>query len=380
VTVKGRSAVEHLTWHYEHPFAQAIQKAAEGMPVAGMTSNTVPWELLRAAGYFPVMLNPPVGPAPFADRFMEDGIFSARIREIFEGIASGGWPFLKLVVIPRTSEQEHKLFLYLHEMARQGFATSLPSLYLYNLLHTHSEEAQVYGLDRTHEFRKYLERCRGRHIETADLVCAAEESNRASRAIRRFLELRQGPEPRLSGTEALALIGALYFTDRKEYAQLAEEAATEISRRPPLHGVRILVKGSPLHHTGLHRAIESHGAVVVAEDDWWGSRTITKEIPEHTDIVRAIFERYYIDAASPRVFPRETTDAWFLATSANVDGVFFYLPPEDDVLGWDYPGLRKTLDERGIPSLLVREDAADGLSPEGHRRIDDFISGIVTGS
>lgn len=357
-----------------------MARARGGMPIAGLTSHTVPWELLRAAGYFPLTLNPSSGPLPFADRFMEDGVFSARIRGIFDGIASGAWPFLKMVVVPRTSEQEHKLFLYLREMARQGFANGLPGLYLYNLLHARSDEAEVYGLERTHEFRKYLEHCVGRSIEAADLVYAAEESNRASRAIRRLLDLRRGPQPLLSGTEALALVGAVYFMDRAKYARLAEEAVTEISLRPRLHGARILIKGSPLPHTGLHRAIESHEAVVVAEDDWWGSRIITKEIPEHTDIVRAIFERYYIEAASPRVFPRETADAWFLATSAQVDGVVFYLPPEDDVLGWDYPGMRKTLDERGIPSLLVREDAADGLSPECHRRIDDFISGIVTGS
>lgn len=380
MTVKARSAVEQLTWHYEHPFAQAIKKAAEGMPVAGMTSNTVPWELLRAAGYFPVMLNPSVGPAPFADRFMEDGVFSGRIRGIFDAIASGGWPFLKMVVIPRTSEQEHKLFLYLHEMARQGLANSLPGLYLYNLLHTRSEEAEVYGLDRTHEFRKYLEHCRSRAIETADLISAAEESNRASRAIRRFQELRQGPETRLSGTEALALIGALYFTDRAEYAQLAEEAATEISLRPPMGGVRILLKGSPLHHTGLHRAIESHGAVVVAEDDWWGSRAITREISVQGDMVRAIFESCYFHSAGPRVFPAQVADECFLATSANVDGVVFYLPPEDDVLGWDYPGWRKKLDENGIPSLLVRENAAHRLSSGCYRGISDFISRIVSSS
>lgn len=380
MAAKARSAVAQLAWHYEHPFAEAMARARGGMPIAGLTSNTVPWELLRAAGYFPLTLNPSSGPFPFADRFMEDGVFSARIRGIFDGIASGAWPFLKMVVVPRTSEQEHKLFLYLHEMARQGFANGLPGLYLYNLLHARSEEAEVYGLERTHEFRKYLEHCVGRSIEAADLVYAAEESNRASRAIRRLLDLRRGPQPLLSGTEALALVGAVYFMDRAKYARLAEEAVTEISLRPRLHGARILIKGSPLPHTGLHRAIESHEAVVVAEDDWWGPRIITREIPEHTDIVRAIFERYYIEAASPRVFPRETADAWFLATSADVDGVVFYLPPEDDVLGWDYPGLRKALDERGIPSLLVREDAADGLSPECHRRIDDFISGIVTGS
>jgi len=380
VAVKARSAVEQLAWHYEHPFGQAMAWAREGMPIAGLTSNTVPWELLRAAGYFPLMLNPAGGPFPVADRFMEDGVFGARIRGIFDGIAAGAWPFLKMVVIPRTSEQEHKLFLYLREMARQGFANGLPGLYLYNLLHARSDEAEVYGLERTHEFKKYLEHCVGRSIEAADLVYAAEESNRASRAIRRLLDLRRGQQPRLNGTEALALIGAVYFMGRTEYAQLADEAADELSNRPPLRGARILIKGSPLPHTGLHRAIESHEAVVVAEDDWWGSRIITKEIPQHNDMVRAIFERCYSEAPSPRVFPREAADAWFLATSASVDGVVFYLPPEDDVLGWDYPGLRKTLDERGIPSLLVGEDAAGGLSPECHQRLADFISGIVTGS
>lgn len=355
-----------------------MEKARDGTPIAGVTSNTVPWELLRLAGYFPVMLNPARGPTPFADRFMEDGVFGVRIRGIFDGIAAGAWPFLSMVVIPRTSEQEHKLFLYLREAARQGFATALPELYLYNLLHARSAEAERYGLERTHEFKDYLERCVGRSIEAADIARAADESNRASCAIRRLLELRQGPEPRLSGTEALALVGAVYFMERAAYAQLALEAAAELALRPPLHGARILVKGSPLHHTGLHRAIESHRAVVVAEDDWWGSRAVAREIAPQGDPVRSIFERYYFDATSPRVFPRKAAEEWFLAASANVDGVIFYLPPEDDVLGWDYPEWRKTLDERGVPSLLVREDASDELSAECHRSIQGFVQKLDT--
>jgi benzoyl-CoA reductase/2-hydroxyglutaryl-CoA dehydratase subunit BcrC/BadD/HgdB len=194
------------------------------------------------------------------------------------------------------------------------------------------------------------------------------------------LELRQSAEPRLSGVEALALIGAAYFMDRAEYAQLADEALTTLSLRPPLRGARILIKGSPLHHTGLHRTVESHRAVVVAEDDWWGSRAITKEIATTGDMVRSIFETYYLDAPSPRVFPREDADEWFLAAATNVDGVVFYLPPEDDVLGWDYPGLRKALNQRGIPTFLVREDASEELSPACHERIDEFISGIAKGT
>ena len=380
MSVEAPSAVARLTWHYEHPFEKAKEEARKGRPVAGVTSNTVPWELLRAAGYFPLMLNPSRGPFPFADRFMEDGVFGIRMRGIFDGLVSRAWPFLKMVVIPRTSEQEHKLFLYLREVARQRFADSLPDLYLYNLLHARSCEAEAYGLERTRELKRYLEARIGHEIEPADFVCAAEESNQASRAIRRLLDLRQGAEPRLTGTEALPLIGAVYFMERAEYARLADEAADELSLRPPVRGARILVKGSPLHHTGLHRAIEKHWAVVVAEDDWWGSRSIPKEIPRNGDAVRSIFETYYFDAPSPRVFPCRVAYEWFLATADTVDGVVFYLPPEDDVLGWDYPGLRKTLDQRGIPSLLVREDAAEDLSAECHQRIEEFICRISRGS
>jgi 2-hydroxyglutaryl-CoA dehydratase D-component len=380
MAVRARSAVERLAWHYEHPFAQAMERAGEGIPVAGMTSCTAPWELLRAAGYFPLMLNPSRGPTPFAGRFMEDGVFGDRIRGVFDGLASGAWPFLKIVVFSRTSEQEHKLFLYLRELARQGVATSLPELYLYNLLHARSREAEVYGLERTRELKKHLEDLSGRCIEAADLAKATEESNQALRAIRRLLELRHNAEPRLTGTEAQRLFGAVYFMDRAQYAQLAEEAAAELSLRPPVRGVRLLIKGSPLYHTGLHQAIETHRAVVVAEDDWWGSRALTKEIPLSGDLVRSIFEKYYFDAPSQRVFPRQVADDWFVTTAARVDGVIFYLPPEDDVLGWDYPGLRKSLEQRGIPSLLLREDATHGLSAACHQAIDDFISGIAARS
>ena len=306
------SAIERLAWHYQHPFAQAMEMAAKGIPVAGMTSNTVPWELLRAAGFFPLMLNPPRGPAPFATRFMEEGVFGSRIRGIFDGLGSGAWPFLQMVVIPRTSEQEHKLYLYLREVARQGLATALPDLYLYNLLHARSPEAAAYGLERTYDLKKHLEDRIGRCIESGDLARAIEESNRAFRAVRTLLDLRRGAEPRLSGTEALALVGAVYFMDRVEYALLADEAMTELSHRPPVPGARILIKGSPLPHTGLHRAIEAHRAVVVAEDDWWCSRSLGSEIVTQGDLVRSIFEKYYAEATSPRVFPRDVADAWFL--------------------------------------------------------------------
>jgi benzoyl-CoA reductase/2-hydroxyglutaryl-CoA dehydratase subunit BcrC/BadD/HgdB len=334
---------------------RAIQPGDQ--PLVGVTSNTVPWELLRAAGFQPVLLSPRRPHTPRAGRYMEN-VFSARIKAIFDLLLSHDAAPLSAVIIPRTSEQEHKLYLYLREVVRFG-AEQTPEPILYNLLHARSPEAEAYGLERTHDLKLQLERLTGRPIEPHALARAIAEGNTARQAIRELLRQREGPHPKLSGSEALALIGAWYFADRTEYALLAQQALREIQARPPLEGPRILIKGSPLDSPHFSAETESHGAIVVAEDDWWGSRAAGVDIDTTAEPIRAIFKKYFFDAPSPRVFPAAIADAWFHRKASDVDGVIFYLPHEDDVLGWDYPRLRAVLDERAIPHLMLRATSSD---------------------
>lgn len=340
------------------------------MPVVGVTSNTVPWELLRAAGLRPFLLSPRRAGTPLADRYMED-VFSGRMKAIFDFLISDESASLCAVVIPRTSEQEHKLYLYLREVVRQK-AEHAPPAILYNLLHARSAEAEAYGLERTHDLKRALERLCGWRIELEALRAAIAESNAAREAIRGLLRQRAGPAPRLSGSEALPLIGAWYFMDRAEYAPLAREALREIETRSPLEGPRILIKGPPLDSVDFCEAIESHGAIVVAEDDWWGSRAAGENIDTAREPVQAIFDKYYFDAPSPRVFPAAVADARFHARASEVDGVIFCLPPEDDVIGWDYPRLRDDLTRRGIPHVMLRDASSD--------RIGAFIKSLTPAS
>ena len=103
---------------------------------------------------------------------MED-VFEARIRVLFDRIASGAWNHLDTVVISRTSEQEHKLYLYLRELERRGSASNMPRLHLYNLLHSRLPESYEYGLERTSQLASDLK------ITSADALAEAiAESNR----------------------------------------------------------------------------------------------------------------------------------------------------------------------------------------------------------
>lgn len=371
--------INRLTGYYENPMAEAMASAARGIPVVGITSNTVPWELVRAAGAFPCIINSGNANHPDIGNYMEEDVFEKRIRAIFGAAISGGLEYLNLLLISRTSEQEYKLYLYLREVARQDVQSRIPPIHLYDLLHTRTPESYAYGLDRTLHLKERLEKMTGTPITSKALQQAVEESNSARRAIRKLLCMRR-PEPKISGKEALALIGASSFICRDDYSRMAEQAVNLIEQRKPLPGVQVMIVGASLNHRGLHNAIESHGAVVVAEDDWWGSRSAGMDVDESSDsLIQAIFEKYYFDAPSPRLFPFEIADAWFQQAAAEgIDGVIFYLPPEDCVAGWDYPRRRRYLEDRGIPCFLVREDAMS-ISKEGHGRIEKFVRSIEAG-
>ena len=375
------SALDTLRSHYQRRIITAVVHHQAGRPVVGYTSNTVPWELIRAAGCFPLLLSPALeslgNPALPADKLMEP-VIDSRIREIFNEILVGSWQFLKLLIIPRTSEPEYKLYLYLREVERQKLSESLPPLWLYDLLHTRTPISRKYGLGRTKALLDRLAKIGP--ITPKSLSQAIAESNLARAALRKIQSLRSGNTPRIKGSDAIAISGAMYFMDRHAYAQWVNEAYRDFKSAKPLRGPRLLIKGTPLYHPKLHEALESSGAVVVAEDDWWGGRAADTEISAargKNAMVRAVFENYYLHAPSPRVAPGADADLWFQKTvSKGIDGIVFYLPPDDDVLGWDYPRQRDFVAARGIPSLLIREDAAQDLSATTVAQIEQFVKTI----
>ena len=342
----------------------------------GITSNTVPWELISAAGMFPVMLRSLETATPAADEYMEESVFQPRIRSIFDQIVSRKWP-LRAVIIPRTSEQEYKLFLYLREVSRQDSSGKSTPVYLYDLPHYRSVESEAYGLSVTVDLKGKIEEISGRALSEEQIAIAVSESNAARAAVRSLICLRNA-SPRVSGTLALALIGPFWLMQRKIYAERVTEATAILKDFSSLPGPRILIKGVSLDDSRLHRLLESCGAVVVSEDDWWGERSAGEDVPELSDPITACFEKYYADSPSPRILPSSFADSWFESRSHNgIEGVIFYLPADDYVAGWDYPRQKQFLDAGGIPNLLIRSDPAQIDSKE-NARIREWIQQLPT--
>jgi benzoyl-CoA reductase/2-hydroxyglutaryl-CoA dehydratase subunit BcrC/BadD/HgdB len=283
---------------------------------------------------------------------MED-VFDRRFRVVFDRLCAGAWNHLDKVVIPRTSEQEHKLYLYLREIARTEAAGAIPELYFYNLLHTRAPESYDYGLERTRQMVRDFD------VSEDELRAAIAESNRARGCVRDILRKRS--EGRLEGSAALEMIRGFYTEDRGAFADRIVERLKEVDEHVAADRPHVLIKGALLKDTSLHRLVEEAGGYVVAEDDWRGSRAAgDTDVCANKDTATAIFEKYFYDEVSPRVYPVKHRDAWYQREieKGHVDGVLFYVPLEDDVQGWDHPTQLAYLESRSIPSIVLREDTA----------------------
>ena len=352
------SAFADLRDAYTNRLAPARAAAATGQKVVGLIGATVPVELVLAAGGFPVNLAPVQGGrTPEADRYLEAHV-DGEVRAVLQALLDGSAGAVDLLVISRSSDGYLELYYTLKELVRLGEGRSMPPLYLYDLLHGRSEGNHRYSLERTRELAGRLEAATGGTVSAGSLAAAVGEANAQRSAVRSLLEARRDPERGISGTDAMTAIGAGRFLRPGRHAELVraflEESRPALPPRPRL----LVVSGAALSDLRLHSALEAGGAVVVAEDDAWGSRFAGRDVPDDApDLLEAVFERYFFDVPSPRLAPASARDEWLRAElgRGGFDAAVFSIPPEDQWFGWDYPRLRALVEDAGLPSLLLRD-------------------------
>ena len=358
---------------YEHRVLAADMACAQGLKVVGIVGSTVPAELVWAAGCFPLTLSGLPGETAAIDHLMEP-FFEPECRFIFDGLMREAFGRLALVIIPRTSDQYNKLYLYLRELKRSGRGDHVPPIVLYDLLHTSGERSRRYGLARTQELRTCLAKLAGRAIGDRELRNSIHESNNMFDVMTEFSAKRIRRPASVLGSEALVALSASRFMERKRYvAALSVYIAARtdaLAARP-----RVMIRGFALNHVYLHAALERAGAIVVSEDDWWGARAFETRIAEIGDPLEAIFDRYFLHTPGPRVDPSDPRERWFKdeVVRAGIEGVVLYNPPYDDVSGWTIPADRQWLAANGIDSIVVREDAAKPGLPALEATLATFV-------
>lgn len=372
VQTAASEALGELQRAYAQRPVAATRLAQSGHRVVGTTSSAVPEELVIAAGGVRVVVAPqPMTETPAADRYLEPRAPRDQ-RALFEQAVRGDFAMLDLLVLSR----EHELlYYYLKEMVRRGEGARIPPLWMFDLLPSQRAAVERYNRQQTRGLLERLERLARAPVSDDALRQAIANANVTRALLRRLQEQRwTGAVP---GVEALQVIGAGFVLPLEQYTALLAAYLETLSAEPVPGRPRLLVVPSaPLSSTVLHGCLEQAGARVVAEDDPWGARAATEDVSEEGDPLEALMRHVWSNTLTHHQFPREPRQAWFRehAVSPGVEAVVFYVPPDDQQLGWDYPALKAWLDERGKPSLLVRADVEE---PAGAAQAAEQAAGFV---
>ena len=370
------TAIEALTDAFEENFTNRVQAADGESPAVVLSWPSVPIEIVRATGLRPVVVRGASAATPAADAHVEPGIFPSRLRHLMDAALAGRLSNAARLIIPRTSDPDYKCFLYLREFVRTDIAAALPTTVLFDLLQSNGPDVPEYNAARTRVLFEELATVSGRRGSLDDLRHEIERTNVARAALRRLTAQRRGV-PRVTGSEVFPLLGAFWCLPPEDYATLAAQAAEDIQSRPPLAGPRVLLAGAPVDCTALHAAVESRGAVVVAEVGPWGNDAAGNDVICQGDPITALSDKYRADVIGPRTAATEMRK-WFACALEEVDAIVFSLPPEDTAFGWDYPALRSLFERKCIPHTSLHSDPYQPLSDSDAARLDDVITAAET--
>lgn len=367
------NAIAELTADFEEPFRALGRDAGRDGDAVVISWPSVPVEIVRAAGLRPVCARGGAEPTPAADAVLEPELFPNRLHQLVEAALTGRLAHVAAIVLPRTSDPDYKCFLYLRELARRGGVAALPPVLLFDLLHSTGAEVPAYDAARARELFERLAGISRRRSAGPDALRAASlAANTARRAARRLDALRR-EELKIRGLEALPLLGALWQTAPERYAALATAAADAIAARPPLSGARVLLAGAPVDSRALHAELETLGAVVVAEASPFGSGAAGEDVDVAADPVMAIADRYRTSTIDART-PLTALERRIESLLRSVDAVVISLPPDDASFGWDYPRLRRLLERRSLPHVVLRHDPVRALAAADRGRVDALLA------
>ncbi len=349
-------ALTRLRAAYDDRTAEARKRKSAGQVVVGYFLNSVPEELILAAGHFPVRLaGDPTRPVPMADRYMED-YFDGEVRALFDALIVGEFNFVDLIVIPRNSEVYLQLYYLLREIPKWEPDAAIPPLHLFDLLQSPYRSTQKYVIGRMRALADRLAALNGRAITDERLAEAIRTTNATRRHVVEASALWQGASPSLGGVDALKVIGAGSALGHEDYRLALRDLIDQPPHAMPQGRPRILLKGSPQSDARFTQLVERAGASVVAHDHVWGDRIYDRPIAEGGDPWEALAQHYIAHVPSPRAYPQAAEDARMLALAraARVEGAIIYHDEWDDTLGWEYPDQKVLLASAGIPSLFLK--------------------------
>jgi len=359
------SALDEAHAIYTDPDSIARRAKSNGARICGYIGSDVPEELILAAGYVPIRVRGDAyQPLAHGDRYGH--LAEPVTRSILARLADGTYDYLDALIIDHSIDAHALLFFNLRQVRLMLPEVRLPRLHFFDLLHLSHLTTERYNRDRVRELADTLGRWSGCAISDEAISREIASGNAHRAALAEVAGLRSGQPPRLSGSDALALIGCAMLMPRRDFAHLLKGIVHDVQSQPPLHGRRLFITGSNHESPDLYRAIEQKGSVIVGDDHDWGDRYFADPLDETAHWIDAITDRAMFGAPAAAKYGLAERIK-YITDRVGETGAEMLLSINrsgDDAALWEFPDLKAALERGGIACARVEHVPYDNTAAQ----------------
>jgi len=369
---KALDEMNRLTSPFPESVAVKDWKKA-GRKVIGWYNPYVPEEIIHAAGMLPFEVTGDNEPVQMqgAERYIFSNSCS-KIRTCWQLQLDGKYKFLDGLVSSSMCDQDKRLY------SLWEYYNKLPYLDLIYAPRKRDEEAVKLYLADLEDFRDRLSLSQLRRIPDRDLADSIQTYNRGRELMKQLYELRKRDHPPVTGAEAVEVSKAAARLPRERFNELMEQLLDEIQRtgREIKKAMRLMIIGGDLHNTNQIANLETLDVVVVADEMDIGIRRAWGQVDTTLPPMEAL-ARYYV-LGRPVDKHNWISDGRLefigeMAEQYKVDGIV-----SEDVRfctynGWDRFDLKKQMDKRGIPILVLDVEYGENWSGQMKLRVEAFL-------
>ncbi len=340
------------------------QLPSDRIPI-GYFCPYVPEEMLYAAGAFPLRLMGTSARMAKAQAHLPPHCCHL-VKSSLESLLKGELDFLRGVIFSHTCDAMQGLsdiWAFQKRLPLQ-FNLMMPS----NLS---SPFARAYLKTEMERLQTFLHTHIG-SIPTPNLEGSIRLMNQIREKIRSLYQARRNWPDWISGRHFASIIQAGSRMDRRHFLERLEDLLErapeqrETLKRP----VPIYLTGNMVHSPIHFSIIEEAGGFVVFDDLCSGARFLPLMTREDIDPIEALTERYFSSFLCPAKHSGVNARAERLiheVMETDAKGVIFLLYKYCEPHYFDYPELKRGLEAKGIPSLLLEVD--DPATSQGQMKI-----------
>jgi len=342
-------------------YAQNWKQKTQGRVIGNFCSYT-PEELITAAGGLPFRILGSGGTISKADAFLQ-AYSCSLVRGALEDSLAGRLDFLDGTVFPHTCDSIQRLSDIWRMNTNYAFHADLIMP-----VKLDTESAEQYMISVIRKFRKDLETGFGIQITNEMLEKAIQTSNQVRNHLATLYKIRQQNPDQIKSSDLHTILKASMIMDRNQLVGALAEVIASLEKRKddsPTTSKRLVLTGGLCSMPDIYDVIESSGGAVVWDDFCTGARYVEGRISETGDLEKNIAQRYISRIVCPAKHSGTFSRGNYLMEKVrenHADGVIFVFLKFCDPHSFDYPYMKKMLEQEGIPSMLfeIEEQASSG--------------------